>query len=45
MGHDKHVYESSDSTKGGEFLSEFGDDHFLKYGLISLGSKIVMGLE
>lgn len=45
MGHNGHVYESSDSTKGGEFLTEFGDDLFLNYGLSSLGTKFVMFLE
>jgi hypothetical protein len=45
MGHNGHVYESSDSTKDGEFLTEVGDDIFLNYGLGLLGSKIVMVLE
>jgi hypothetical protein len=44
-GLNKHAYESSYSTLRGEFLKEFGDYLFLKYGLSSLANEIVMSLE
>ena len=44
MGYDEHVYESSDSTKRGEFLKQFGYYLFLQYGLSSMATRVEMGL-